>query len=261
MTTTAGNDGKAGLKPGAARVEPRPTYAPHDDLERRDTSDRARERLLLSWSSGKDSAWMLHVLREQRLQVGALVTTINEEAARVAMHGVRVELVRAQARAAGLPLWEIPLPWVCSNEEYDRRMAAVIERGAREGFTHIAFGDLFLEDIRRYREDRLRGTGLVPVFPLWGRDTRALVDEMLDSGLEAFVTCIDPRQAPSALAGRRFDRALLADLPAGADPCGERGEFHTFASRGPMFREPVDVTPGDVIERDGFVFADLLPAG
>lgn len=241
MTSSAREDDEAALKP-------RPTDHP------------PRERLLLSWSSGKDSAWMLHVLREQQRDIGALVTTINEEAGRVAMHGVRVELVRAQARAAGLPLWEIPLPWLCSNEEYDRRMASVVERGAREGFTHVAFGDLFLEDIRRYREDRLRGSGLLPVFPLWGRDTRALADEMLDGGLEAFVTCVDPRQAPAAIAGRRFDRTLLSELPSGADPCGERGEFHTFAARGPMFEEPVAVTRGDVVERDGFIFADLLPA-
>jgi uncharacterized protein (TIGR00290 family) len=226
------------------------------------TADGPTRRVLVSWSTGKDSAWMLQALRrDPGVIAGALVTTFNDEAGRVAMHGVRSELARAQAAAADLPLWEVPLPWVCSNDEYDRRMQAIVARATAEGFTHIAFGDLFLEDVRRYREDRLAKSGLQPLFPLWGLNTRTLAEEMLATGLRAVVTCVDPRQVSADLAGRPFDRALLATLPAGADPCGEHGEFHTFAWDGPMFRRPVPIVPGEVVERDGFVFADLLPDG
>lgn len=220
-----------------------------------------RPRVLLSWSSGKDSAWTLHVLRQQdQVNVQALVTTSNEQAGRVAMHGVRLELARDQARAAGLPLWEIPLPHACSNAEYDRRMRAVVDRATAEGFTHIAFGDLFLEDVRHYRETRLAGTALTPLFPLWGTSTAVLAADMLTAGLEAYVTCVDPRQVPASLAGRRYDGELLASLPPGADPCGERGEFHTFVAAGPIFSGRIAVVPGEIVERDGFVFADLIPA-
>jgi uncharacterized protein (TIGR00290 family) len=226
------------------------------------TADGPAKRVLVSWSTGKDSAWMLQALRrDPGVTIGALVTTFNDEAGRVAMHGVRSELARAQAAAADLPLWEVPLPWVCSNDEYDRRMQAIVGRATAEGFTHIAFGDLFLEDVRRYREARLAKSGLQPLFPLWGLNTRTLAEEMLATGLRAVVTCVDPRQVSADLAGRPFDRALLATLPAGADPCGEHGEFHTFAWDGPMFRRPVPIVPGEVVERDGFVFADLLPEG
>lgn len=215
-------------------------------------------KCLVSWSSGKDSAWMVHVLRSGGdLEVGALLTTINDPAQRVAMHAVRVELLEAQADALGLPLWQIPIPSPCTNEIYERAMAAAVRRAVDEGFTHAAFGDLFLEDIRRYREERLAGTGLTPLFPLFGVDTTRLASEMVESGLRARLTCVDPRVLDRRFAGREFDAALIRELPPGTDPCGERGEFHTFAYDGPMFAHPIPVTPGEVVERDGFVFADL----
>ena len=218
------------------------------------------KRVLVSWSSGKDSAWALHVLRQQPdVDVRALLTTFNEAAGRAAMHGVRADLVRAQAEAAGLPLWEIPLPWPCSNAEYEARMSAAVARARHAGFTHVAFGDLFLEDVRRYREDRMAGTGLEPLFPVWGRPTGELGREMVREGLRAILTCTDPRHIPRELAGRDYDERLFGDLPPEVDPCGERGEFHTFAWSGPMFRAPVAVERGVTVERDGFVFTDLLP--
>ena len=225
-------------------------------------SENGRAKALLSWSSGKDSAWTLHVLRQRHgheLEVVGLLTTVNETHARVAMHAVRDTLLAAQAEAAGLPLWRVPIPHPSSNERYEAAMREAVECGLREGITVIAFGDLFLEDIRRYREDRLAGTGITPIFPLWQIPTDALAREMLAGGLRARITCVDPRQAPASLAGREFDDALLAELPTTVDPCGERGEFHTFAYAGPMFRHPIAVHPGEVVERDGFVFADLLP--
>ena len=225
-------------------------------------SETGRAKALLSWSSGKDSAWTLHVLRQRHgheLEVVGLLTTVNETHARVAMHAVRDALLAAQAEAAGLPLWRVPIPHPSSNERYEAAMRQGVERGLREGITVIAFGDLFLEDIRRYREDRLAGTGITPIFPLWQIPTAALAREMLAGGLRARLTCVDPRQAPASLAGREFDDTLLAELPATVDPCGERGEFHTFAYAGPMFRHPIAVRPGEIVERDGFVFADLLP--
>jgi uncharacterized protein (TIGR00290 family) len=218
-------------------------------------------RILVSWSSGKDSAWMLHVLRAEKIgHAAALLTTVNEVADRVAMHGVRSDILRAQADAVGLPLVTVPIPSPCTNEIYEKRMAAACQAAVAEGFTHVAFGDLFLEEVRRYREDRLRGSGLTPIFPLWNRPTPALAREMLASGMSATLTCVDPRQLPASFAGRAFDSSLLADLPVTADPCGERGEFHTCVTGGPMFSKPVAVRPGAVVERDGFVFADLLPA-
>ncbi|MCC6465495.1 MAG: adenine nucleotide alpha hydrolase [Planctomycetes bacterium] len=214
----------------------------------------------LSWSSGKDSAWALHVLRgTPGLRVVTLLTTLNREFGRVAMHAVRRELLRAQARAAGLPLLEIDLPWPCSNADYERLMAGACDALKHQGITHVAFGDLFLQDIREYRERQLAPTGLKPLFPLWGSDTAALARQMIAGGLRATLTCVDPRQAPRELAGRAFDEALLRDLPISVDPCGERGEFHTFCHAGPMFTQPVPVQPGEVVERDGFVFADLRP--
>ena len=219
------------------------------------------KRVLMSWSSGKDSAWALHMLRQQPdVQVGALLTTFNEAADRVAMHAVRSELVRAQATVAQLPLWEIPLPWPCSNDEYETRMAAAVARARSESLTHVAFGDLFLEDVRRYREARLAGTGLDPLFPLWGLPTDSLARDMVAAGMRAVLTCVDPRCLSPAFAGREFDDGLLADLPASVDPCGERGEFHTFVWDGPMFARPLPIERGVVLERDGFVFADVLPA-
>ena len=219
-------------------------------------------RILVSWSSGKDSAWMLHVLRAHHPgAVAGLLTSMNEAVDRVAMHAVRADVLRAQASAARLPLVTVPLPSPCPNEVYEERMAAVVRRAAGDGYTHVAFGDLFLEDVRRYREDRMAGTGLTPLFPLWGRPTAQLARDMLGGGLEAVLTCVDPRQVPADLVGRRYDAQLLADLPPQADPCGERGEFHTCVVAGPMFAGRIDVRVGETVERDGFVFADLILSG
>jgi len=219
-----------------------------------------KPKALLSWSSGKDSAWSLHLLRMRReIEVVGLLTTVNEAHARVAMHAVRVELLETQSKAIGLPLWPVAIPSPCSNAEYETAMAGAIKRAKAEGITVMAFGDLFLEDIRRYREERLAGSGIEPNFPIWGLPTDKLAQEMINGGLRARVTCVDPRQLPKSFAAREFDGEFLADLPSTADPCGERGEFHTFAYDGPMFHYPVAVQTGEVVERDGFIFADLLP--
>jgi uncharacterized protein (TIGR00290 family) len=220
-----------------------------------------RLRTLLSWSSGKDSAWALRTLRrDRRYDVVGLVTTINRTADRVAMHAVRTDLLRAQARATALPLWELLIPSPCSNEEYETVMRETIARAEAEAIDCFAFGDLFLQDVRAYREKQLASTNVKPLFPLWGRDTRELASEMIAGGLRARITCVDPRLVPASLAGREFDAALLNDLPPEADPCGERGEFHTFAFEGPMFDSPIAIVSGEIVERDGFVFADLIPA-
>lgn len=221
--------------------------------------DGSCPKALLSWSSGKDSAWSLHVLRKRgEVEVVGLLTTVNEVYSRVAMHAVRVELLDAQANAVGLPLWKIPIPSPCSNAQYEAAMLAAIERAKSDGVNTFAFGDLFLEDIRRYREERLRETSVSPIFPIWALPTKELAREMIASGLRARVTCVDPKQLPPSFAGREFDAEFLADLPPGVDPCGERGEFHTFAYDGPMFRHRIPVQGGEIVERDGFVFADLL---
>jgi len=221
-------------------------------------------KCLVSWSSGKDSAWLVHALRTQHVEIGALLTTINAPAQRVAMHGVRVSVLEAQAGAIGLPLWTVPIPSPCPNEVYEEAMAGAVRRALVEGFTHVAFGDLFLEDIRRYREDRLAGTGLTPLFPLFDADATAtarLARDMIAAGLRARITCLDPRVIGREFAGREFDAALLKDLPDSIDPCGERGEFHTCAYAGPMFKRPLALETGITVERDGFVFTDvLLPA-
>ena len=219
-------------------------------------------RVLLSWSSGKDSAWALHVLREQGVDVVGLLTSFNQAVRRVSMHGVRRVLVEAQASAAGLPLWPLDLPWPCSNEEYEHRMRVVVDQAQERGITHVAFGDLFLEDIRDYRIRQLSGTGIEPMFPLWctASDTPGLARRLLDGGVRAVLTCVDPRQIPESFAGRAYDAALLADLPPGADPCGERGEFHTFCTAGPMFASEIAVEVGERVTRDGFCFADLRPS-
>ena len=220
-----------------------------------------KRQTILSWSSGKDSAWSLQVLRsDPRYEVVALLTTITRQFDRVAMHGVRRELLEAQAAAAALPLWKLEIPTPCSNEDYDAVMRAAVVRAVAEQIECIAFGDLFLEDIRRYREDRLAGSGLEPVFPLWQKPTGALAREMIDGGLRARISCVDPRALTADFAGREFDAVLLRDLPAAVDPCGERGEFHTFAYAGPMFEHAIAIETGETVERDGFVFTDLLAA-
>jgi uncharacterized protein (TIGR00290 family) len=220
-----------------------------------------KPRALLAWSSGKDSAWSLHVLRQRgEVEIVGLLTTINEAFDRVAMHAVRRELLVAQAEAAGVPLWPVPIPWPCSNEAYETAMRDVVARARSAGISAVAFGDLFLEDIRRYREESLRGSGLAPLFPLWQEPTAPLARRMVEAGVRARLTCVDPQQLDAAYVGREFDAALLAELPASVDPCGERGEFHTFAYGGPMFARSLSVCPGEVVVRDGFVFADLTLA-
>jgi uncharacterized protein (TIGR00290 family) len=217
-------------------------------------------RVLLSWSSGKDSASALYILRQQpNVEVVGLLTTFNEAADRVAMHGVRRSLVEAQSAAAKLPLWQAPLPFPCSNAEYENKIRAVIGRAREEGVTHVAFGDLFLQDVREYRVRVLSNTGIEPLFPLWcsAAETPALARTMLSNGLRAVLTCVDPKQLQETFAGRAYDPTLLADLPATVDPCGERGEFHTFCFAGPMFAWEIGVRLGETVSRDGFCFTDL----
>ena len=219
------------------------------------------KRVALSWSSGKDSAWSLYLLRQNpELQVVALITTLNEQFDRVAMHAVRRELVEAQAASAGVPLWSVPLPWPCSNEQYEDRMSQVCRRAVNDGIECIAFGDLFLTDIRAYREKQLADSGLEPIFPVWQLPTRELAADMLAAGLRAKITCVDPKVLSPDFAGRDFDSAFLRNLPPTTDPCGENGEFHSFVYDGPMFRAPFAVQVGEIVQRDGFVFADLLPS-
>lgn len=215
-------------------------------------------RTLLSWSSGKDSAWTLHLLRQQpQYEVVGLLTTFNREANRVAMHGVRRELVQAQARAAHLPLRDVDLPSPCTNEDYERILREVCAKAVREGVDCIAFGDLFLREVRAYREKQLEGSGLEPIFPVWGIPTRQLAGQMIESGLRARLTCIDTQALTADFAGREFDHQLLADLPASIDPCGENGEFHSCVYAGPMFDRALPIEPGEIVTRDRFVFADL----
>ena len=218
-----------------------------------------KRKILLSWSSGKDSAWTLHILRERDdVEVVGLLTTVNSHFQRVAMHGTRLELLKAQAAATRLPLWEVPLPWPCSNETYEEAMAKACASAVEKGISGIAFGDLFLEDVRRYREDRLRGTGLEPLFPLWGKNTQALIRQMLHAGLRARIVCVDPSKLPADFVGQDLNDDLLRRMPAGADPCGENGEFHTFAYAGPMFCEPISIMGGKSLTSGGFVYADVL---
>ncbi|MFY9804292.1 MAG: hypothetical protein WA211_09460 [Candidatus Acidiferrales bacterium] len=225
-----------------------------------DSHSAARPKAWLAWSSGKDSAWALHTVRQSReFDVVALLTTVNSTYQRVAMHAVRESLLEIQAAAAGLPLEKVPIPSPCSNEIYEQAMSAAVARARTAGVQHVIFGDLFLEDVRAYREKQLAKCGMTPIFPLWGRDTRQLAGEMIAAGLSAYLTCVNPRQLDRAFAGRRFDRDLLAALPGPVDPCGENGEFHTFANAGPMFCAEIPVAVGEIVERDGFVFADLLP--
>jgi uncharacterized protein (TIGR00290 family) len=215
-------------------------------------------KILLSWSSGKDSAWALHLLQKQRPgSVAALLTTVNEEMDRVAMHGVRREVLDAQARAAGLPLRVVPIPNPCSNDDYEARMKVAVQQAIADGFTHAAFGDLYLEDIRRYRERQLAGSGLAPLFPVWGIPTDRLAGEMMSAGLKARLSCVDTRILDPAYAGRDFDATLVAGLPAGVDPCGENGEFHTCVYDGPMFQEALRLRTGKQEIRDPFAWSDL----
>lgn len=224
-------------------------------------SATSRRRTLLSWSSGKDSAWALHVLRQDpQVDVVGLFCTVNQEFERVAMHAVRVELLERQAKSVGLPLHRIEIPYPCSDAVYGAAMTSFLAQAQQAKIECFAFGDLFLDDVRRYREERLAGTGITPLFPLWGIPTQDLAREMLRGGLKAVITCIDPKRLTKNFVGREYDESFLNDLPGDVDPCGENGEFHSFAFAGPMFQNPVAITPGEIVERDGFVFADLLPA-
>jgi uncharacterized protein (TIGR00290 family) len=220
----------------------------------------APQKTLLSWSSGKDSAWALHVLRKRSdVEVVGLVTTVNQVHQRVAIHAVRIALLQRQAEAARLPLHIIDLPSPCTNDQYEQAMAVFVEQSKQSRIECMAFGDLFLADIREYREAKLSGTGITPLFPLWQMPTDKLAQEMISSGLRAVITCVDPQQLPVTFAGREFNQQFLAELPAHVDPCGERGEFHTFAFDGPMFANAVSIEVGEFVERDGFGYADVLP--
>jgi len=221
----------------------------------------ARPKALIAWSSGKDSAWALHEARRTgEFDIVGALTTVTDAFARVSMHGVREELLRAQLKAAGLPAIVVRIPYPCPNEVYEREMAAAIADAKARGVTHMIFGDLYLEDVRAYREKNLAGTGITPVFPLWLKPTDALARDMIAGGVEAHLAVVDLKKLPAAFAGRRFDAGLIGALPAGSDPCGENGEFHTFVSAGPMLARKIAVKVGETVERDGFAFADLLPA-
>ncbi|HEY1309540.1 MAG TPA: ATP-binding protein [Pseudolabrys sp.] len=221
---------------------------------------RSLPKALIAWSSGKDSAWALHKARRAgEFDIVGALTTVTDSFERVSMHGVREVLLRAQCEAAGLPQIVVRIPHPCPNEIYEREMAAAVSDARARGVTHIIFGDLFLEDIRAYREEQLAGTGITPVFPLWLKPTAALARAMIDGGVEAHLAVVDLKKLPAAFAGRRFDAALLSEFPAGTDPCGENGEFHTFVSAGPMLARKIPVRAGETVERDGFAFADLLP--
>jgi uncharacterized protein (TIGR00290 family) len=216
-------------------------------------------RALIAWSSGKDSAWALAEIRRRGVEVAGLLTTVTADYARVSMHGVREEVLELQARSAGLPLRRVAIPAGCVNADYERAMGEEMGRAREEGVTHVVFGDLFLADVRAYRERMLAGSGIAPLFPLWGRDTASLAREMLAGGLRAIVVCVDPRRLAASFAGREFDAAFLREIPPVVDPCGENGEFHTCVTAGPMFSRPIRVQPGETVVRDGFVFADLMP--
>jgi uncharacterized protein (TIGR00290 family) len=219
----------------------------------------SKPKALIAWSSGKDSAWALHVMRQagEYDVVGAL-TTVSETFDRVSMHGVRNTLLMAQLEAAGLPPTLVHIPFPCPNDVYESRMETTLAAAKVDGISHVIFGDLFLEDVRAYREQKLAGTGITPLFPLWARPTAALAREMIDAGVETYLVCVDLKQLPKTFAGRRFDHALLADLPGTADPCGEKGEFHSFVASGPMLSRKISVQAGEVVEREGFAFADLM---
>lgn len=218
-----------------------------------------KPKALISWSSGKDSAFALHEIRRAgEFDVVGALTTVTETFGRVSIHGVRQEILRAQCEAAGLPQRIVPIPYPCPNEVYEARIGEAVAAAVRDGITHMIFGDLFLADIRAYREQKLAGTGIVPVFPLWERPIPALAQAMIASGLQAHLATVDLKKLPASFAGRKFDTQLLADLPDGVDPCGENGEFHTCVIAGPMFSRPLDVVTGERVERDGYAYCDLL---
>jgi len=220
----------------------------------------SRPKAWLAWSSGKDSAWSLHAIRNSgEVDVVALLTTVNRTHGRVAMHAVRESLLEIQAAEVGLPLVKVPIPYPCPNEVYERAMSEAMAHARADGVYRVVFGDLFLGDIRAYREKQLAACGMAPIFPLWGRETGRLADEMLAGGLCAYLTCVDPRKLDRSFTGRRFDAQMLRALPLGVDPCGENGEFHSCVTAGPMFRKPIPISVGEIVGRDGFVFADLLP--
>ncbi len=219
-----------------------------------------RKKVLLSWSSGKDSAWAFEVLRRRGdMEVVGIFTTINAVFERVAMHAVRKELLVMQADSIALPLSVIPIPYPCSGEAYEHVMRDFIAKAKNDGVEYMAFGDLFLEDVRQYRCRNLEKTGIEPIFPLWGCSTKALADEMVRNGVKARITCVDPGKIPAEYAGREFDKFFLESLPSGCDPCGENGEFHSFVYDGPFFKKPLRIKTGDIVVRDQFVFADILP--
>jgi len=218
-----------------------------------------KRRTLLSWSSGKDSAWALYKLQQDpEIEIDGIFCTVNSEFNRVAMHAIRVELLLQQAKSIGLPLQIIEIPYPCSNELYEEIMARFVESAKSENIEYFAFGDLFLEDVRSYREEKLNGSGITPIFPIWGLSTDKLTEEMIRSGLRAVITCIDPKQLPQEFVGREYDEAFLNDLPEGVDPCGENGEFHSFVFDGPMFVKHIEISLGKVVQRDGFVFVDVV---
>lgn len=219
-----------------------------------------KRKALMSWSSGKDSAWAFHKLQQNpEIDIVGLFCTVNKEFDRVAMHGVRVELLQKQAKSIGLPLEIIEIPNPCSNSEYEKIMGQFVERVKIAKIEYFAFGDLFLEDIRNYREEKLQGSGIKPIFPIWGIPTDELSREMISNGLRTVITCINPKQIPKEFVGREFDESFLDSLPETIDPCGENGEFHSFVFDGPMFKEQIEITVGDIVHRDDFIFADVLP--
>lgn len=222
----------------------------------------AQRKVWLAWSSGKDSAWALHVLRQSgEVEIVGLLSTITEPFARISMHAVREELVEAQARAVGLPLHKVYIPAPCPNEVYEAKFESILAVAKEQGVTGTVFGDLFLKDVRAYREEQLARVDMTAHFPLWGKDTTGLAQEMIAAGLRACLTCIDPRKMPRHFIGATFDDTFLEQLPEGVDPCGENGEFHTFVYDGPMFDHPIPVQLGETVERDGFLFKDVLPVG
>lgn len=213
----------------------------------------------MSWSSGKDSAFALHQIRTaNEFEVVGALTTVTETFGRVSIHGVRDDILRAQLDAAQLPPQIVPIPYPCPNAIYEQRMGEALVQAKASGVTHMIFGDLFLEDIRAYREAKLAGTGITPVFPLWGRPTAQLARDMIASGLKAFIATVDLAKLPASFAGRKFDASLLEDLPAGVDPCGENGEFHTCVVAGPMLSRSIPVTTGEMVQRDGYAYCDLM---